>query len=71
MVLGHEGAGVVEQVGSGVTTVVPGDHVALSYQSCGQCHFCLSGKPAYCEHGLELCFGGQRLDGTNALALFC
>jgi aryl-alcohol dehydrogenase len=68
MVLGHEGAGVVEQVGSGVTTVVPGDHVALSYQSCGQCHFCLSGKPAYCEHGLELCFGGQRLDGTNALA---
>ncbi len=42
-VLGHEGAGFVERVGSSVTTVSPGDHVTLSYQSCGHCRFCLTG----------------------------
>ncbi|GAA0939916.1 alcohol dehydrogenase catalytic domain-containing protein [Pseudonocardia zijingensis] len=37
VVLGHEGAGVVERVGAAVTTVEPGDHVVLSYHSCGRC----------------------------------
>lgn len=67
-VFGHEGAGVVEQVGSAVASVAPGDHVALSYPSCGHCRHCLSGHAPYCEHGFELCFGMKRLDGSNALA---
>lgn len=49
MVLGHEGAGVVAQVGSNVKKVGPGDHVVLTYASCGQCTNCLLGQPAYCE----------------------
>jgi aryl-alcohol dehydrogenase len=65
-VLGHEGAGVVERVGSDVTSVVPGDHVVLSFPSCGRCNNCLSGHPAYCDHNLRLSFGGARLDGSNA-----
>src|SRR5918994_1603947 len=47
-VLGHEGAGVVERVGSAVTSVVPGDHVLLSFTSCGGCGNCRGGHPAYC-----------------------
>ena len=42
-VLGHEGAGVVERVGEGVSKVQPGDHVVLSFASCGECTNCLSG----------------------------
>ncbi len=67
-VFGHEGAGVVEQVGSGVTSVTPGDHVALSYPSRGHCRYCLSGRAPYCEHEFELCFAMKRLDGSNSLA---
>ncbi|GLF92918.1 NAD(P)-dependent alcohol dehydrogenase [Streptomyces yaizuensis] len=66
-VLGHEGAGVVERVGAAVTTVAPGDHVVMSYQSCGHCRSCLSGAPAYCARSFPANFGGSRLDGTNAL----
>src|SRR5690606_20906159 len=47
-VLGHEGAGVVEKVGDHVTSVAPGDHVALSFASCGRCRPCLTGTPGYC-----------------------
>jgi aryl-alcohol dehydrogenase len=67
MVLGHEGSGVVEEVGAGVTAVKPGDRVVLSYDACGQCRFCLSGCYTYCEHAMAINFGGSRLDGTNAL----
>ncbi|MFF0105661.1 NAD(P)-dependent alcohol dehydrogenase [Streptomyces hirsutus] len=67
-VLGHEGAGVVEAVGSTVTSVVPGDHVVLSAASCGVCAQCLSGKPMYCENAYDQCFGGRRPDGTTALS---
>lgn len=67
LVLGHEGAGVVEQVGAAVEGVKPGDHVVMSYPSCGHCRFCRSGHNSYCEHGYEMCFGGSRLDGSNAL----
>ncbi|CAM5460716.1 NAD(P)-dependent alcohol dehydrogenase [Streptomyces hirsutus] len=67
-VLGHEGAGVVEAVGSAVTSVAPGDHVVLSAASCGVCAQCLSGKPMYCENAYDQCFGGRRPDGTTALS---
>lgn len=66
IVLGHEGAGVVERVGEDVKDVQPGDHVVLSYQPCGHCKPCLLGKPFYCIHTYALCFGGARLDGSTA-----
>jgi aryl-alcohol dehydrogenase len=64
LVLGHEGAGVVERVGPGVTDLEPGDHVVLSFQACGQCAQCLSGRPAYCDQAFAANFSGARLDGT-------
>jgi aryl-alcohol dehydrogenase len=67
LVLGHEGAGVVERTGKSVKNVKRGDHVVLSYQSCGHCRRCLSGNPAHCQHFYEANFGFQRLDGSNAL----
>ena len=66
-VLGHEGSGVVEEVGSAVRSVKPGDRVILSYDSCGRCRFCLGGRNSYCEQAMAINFGGSRLDGTNAL----
>ena len=68
VVLGHEGAGVVEEVGKAVKSVRRGDHVVLSYSSCGHCPACEDGHPAGCRHLWELNFGFARLDGSNALA---
>lgn len=65
--LGHEGAGIVEKVGSGVLTVKPGDHVVVSFGYCGHCEHCLSGHPALCDHLNELCFGGTNYDGTHRI----
>ena len=48
-VLGHEGAGVVETVGAQVTGIAPGDHVLLSYRSCGECTQCRGGHRPYCS----------------------
>ena len=67
VVLGHEGAGVVEQVGKKVKSVRCGDHVVLSYQSCGRCGRCRRGHPTDCERFYEANFGFARLDGSNAL----
>jgi len=67
IVLGHEGAGVVESVGANVRKVTPGDHVVLSFMSCGHCARCVAGEPAYCAKGHALCFGGAREDGTTAM----
>lgn len=69
VVLGHEGAGVVEAVGSAVTKVVPGDHVALSFLPCGHCRPCLDGSPASCANFNEINFAGKRPDGSHALSL--
>lgn len=66
-VLGHEGAGIVERVGAGVTTVVPGDHVVLSAAYCTHCKECRAGRMAYCENLFAQDFGGRRADGTSAL----
>jgi aryl-alcohol dehydrogenase len=66
-VLGHEGAGVVEAVGSAVAKVAPGDRVALTFRSCGQCVRCRSGDPAYCYTMPMLNYIGMRPDGSKAL----
>lgn len=68
VVLGHEGAGVVEAVGAAVTTVRPGDHVAMSFASCGVCSLCLSGAPAYCREFDARNFTGRRPDGSSAIS---
>lgn len=68
VVLGHEGAGVVEAVGARVTSVVPGDHVAMSFASCGACPLCLSGSPAYCRSFDAVNFSGRRPDGSSAIS---
>lgn len=66
-VLGHEGSGVVEAVGPAVTKVAPGDHVVLTFRSCGACRNCLRAKPGYCENIFELTYAGARCDGTSGL----
>jgi len=67
VVLGHEGAGWVERVGKKVKSIRRGDHVVLSYQSCGRCVPCRGDNPAHCQHFYRANFGFQRLDGSNAL----
>lgn len=68
-VLGHEGAGVVEAVGPAVTGITPGDHVVLSFSSCGECRNCHGGHPAYCATWLPLnLIGGVRADGTSTIS---
>jgi len=66
-VFGHEGAGVVEQVGTGVTKVKPGDHVVLAWDCCGVCSPCKQGKELYCLNFFLHNFHGARPDGTTTL----
>lgn len=66
-VFGHEGAGVVRQIGSDVTKVAVGDHVVLGFASCGNCRNCLRGLPSYCLHYYDWNFKGRLLDETTAL----
>lgn len=70
IVLGHEGAGVVEAVGDGVTHVVPGDHVAFCFvPACRACRYCRAGKPNLCEVVAEHGAKGMLMDGTSRLRL--
>lgn len=64
VLLGHEGAGVVEAVGDGVGTVTPGDRVVLTFRHCGRCVNCTAQRPAYCRDALRLNQFGARADGT-------
>ncbi|HEX4246849.1 MAG TPA: Zn-dependent alcohol dehydrogenase [Pseudonocardia sp.] len=58
MVLGHEGSGVVEEVGPGVNRVAPGDHVVCSFMpACGVCHWCATGQQAICDMGASIMRG--------------
>ena len=68
VVLGHEGLGVVEAVGSAVTKVAPGDHVVMSFNFCGKCPSCLDHAPAYCYEFSQRNFFATRADGTTALS---
>src|ERR1700677_1772439 len=67
-VLGHQGSGAVVSVGADVTTVTVGDHVAISFNSCGRCPRCAKGESAYCHNFLEYNFSGVRPDGSSGLA---
>lgn len=65
-ICGHEGAGVVEAIGSDVTRVEVGDHVTLSWTpDCGQCFYCLRGQPNLCETYTDPIWAGTMLDGTT------
>ncbi|KAJ9494698.1 hypothetical protein H2202_009774 [Exophiala xenobiotica] len=66
-VFGHEGAGIVKQVGSDMKGIRPNDTVLISYNSCGKCRLCEQGSPAYCVNMMQLNFGGTRLDGSCTL----
>ncbi|MBF6209152.1 NAD(P)-dependent alcohol dehydrogenase [Streptomyces gardneri] len=68
VVLGHEGAGVVEKVGSSVRRVSVGDHVLISYDSCGSCPRCTAGMPSYCAQFAVLNSSGGRADGSSPLS---
>lgn len=67
IVLGHEGAGVVESLGEGVNGLEVGDHVVLSFAHCGSCGHCLTGHPTVCNTFNELNFGGAMADGSHRL----
>ena len=70
VVLGHEGAGVVEAVGAGVTDVAPGDRVAFCFvPSCLDCRACRAGRFGLCETVLPHAWAGTLLDGTSRLRL--
>jgi len=68
-VLGHEGSGIVEKVGSAVKGIEPGDHVVLAFPSCGTCESCRCGHPSCCEHLDEIAFGGILPEGTSRLSI--
>ena len=66
-VLGHEGSGVVEAVGSAIKSVKPGDHVVLTFAHCGNCRRCQDHDPACCAQMPVLNCSGGRFDGSKAL----
>ncbi|CAD6559288.1 NAD(P)-dependent alcohol dehydrogenase [Paraburkholderia metrosideri] len=66
-VLGHEGAGIVEEVGPAVKDLKAGDHVVLTYGACGHCNACNGGHGAYCKQFFGLNFGGGDLEGRTAI----
>jgi len=66
VVLGHEGAGIVEEVGPGVSYAKPGDHVILSFvPACGRCTYCIEGRPNMCAVRYSL--NGNLPDGSTRL----
>ena len=69
IILGHEGAGIVERIGDDVREFEVGDHVTISYASCGHCRQCLAGRPYACEHSDELNFGGTEYYGDHRFSM--
>jgi len=68
IVLGHEGAGIVEKVGPGVTIVQPGDHAVLpAIYTCGKCRYCVEGEPALCSEVLPAQLAGALPGGRKPL----
>ncbi|MEW4467854.1 NAD(P)-dependent alcohol dehydrogenase [Parasphingorhabdus sp. JC815] len=66
-VFGHEGSGIVEKTGSAVTKFRPGDRVAISFRSCGECVQCKDGYPSYCHTMPQLNYAGTRIDGSTSI----
>lgn len=64
-VFGHEGAGIVEGIGAGVSGIEVGDHVVLSFRSCRVCENCKNDLVGYCDSALLLNYMGMRMDGTT------
>jgi len=69
MVLGHEGAGVVEAVGARVRGLAVGDHVVLSGDACGHCRSCRHALPSYCDEFIDRNLTGWRIDGSSPMRL--
>lgn len=69
IVLGHEGAGIVERVGAAVTVAKPGDRVLMSFNSCGHCPSCEAASPTYCYDFVSCNWSGRRADGTPTMTL--
>lgn len=67
IVLGHEGAGIIEKVGENVTNFQEGDNVVLSFAFCNTCDTCLQGNPGACENLAPLNFSGTMIDGTKRI----
>jgi aryl-alcohol dehydrogenase len=67
IIAGHEGAGIVEAVGAAVEGVALGDHVVLSFDSCGECDNCRAGLPPYCETFIFRNLTGRGLDGSTSV----
>ncbi|MFL6062469.1 MAG: NAD(P)-dependent alcohol dehydrogenase [Marmoricola sp.] len=67
-VFGHEGAGIVEEVGQDVTGIEVGDHVVLSFRSCRSCEKCTAGLVGYCDSSLLLNYMGMRMDGSMPIS---
>ncbi|MBN2060799.1 MAG: NAD(P)-dependent alcohol dehydrogenase [Deltaproteobacteria bacterium] len=68
-VLGHEGCGVVEEVGSAVDRIKKGDRVIISIPYCGDCPSCAQGKTYICDKAMSLGFGGTRMDGSQTISI--
>lgn len=69
VVLGHEGAGIIREVGEGVTSLEAGDHVVLSWApNCGTCYYCLHGQPQLCQTLVAPLWNGTLMDGTSRLS---
>jgi aryl-alcohol dehydrogenase len=67
-VFGHEGAGIVREVGAAVADFAPGDKVLMSFAACHRCAHCRGGRPSYCKSAFEYNFGCARADGSSALS---
>ena len=70
VVAGHEGAGIVQALGEGVTSIDPGDHVVLNWSpACGHCFYCLRNEPNLCQTWTAPIWAGTMLDGMPRLSL--